>query len=177
MFIWCVWSNKNSIFDKVQKSLLAPIIAKQWYSSAKNNAKDSNDPCLRSITIKELFNEHKQEIKEFKKEKPEIYKVLDYIMKSNTKVMKAQADTIGIKLHNNLDHLAWKGDTVQLKDIGIRIGTFSKAKWGEKSEESRILKAFFELKKEAKIVNEVQLIQHFLNLLHDEQWACNIFGC
>ena len=38
------------------------------------------------------------DIKVFKKDKPEVYKVLKYILKSDIKVMKDQADTIDIRL-------------------------------------------------------------------------------
>jgi len=44
--------------------------------------------------ITDVFQNRLKEIQVFRQDKPEVYKVLKYILNSDTKVMKAQADTI-----------------------------------------------------------------------------------
>ena len=67
--------------------------------TAKTVVKPSVDPSLKSVPIKDLFNKYQRKIEAFKKEKPEVNKVLNYIMESDIKVMKAQADTIDVRFN------------------------------------------------------------------------------
>ena len=65
----------------------------------------------------------------------------------------------------------------QLNKNGIKVGKLSKARWGEDSEEKRILKAFVELKNKAQIADEKKVIQEFEDLLREQPLACNMLGC
>ena len=126
----------------------------------------------------ELQYNGKNDIEEvFKEDKPEVYRVLKYILGSDLKVMKAQADTIEIELRINLDKVEikdkFKSEMIVKK---IKLGLFSHARSGEDSEESRIIKAWYDLIEEAQIIDKKQVIQDFDNLLN-EQWPCNIVGC
>ena len=76
-------------------------------------------------------------------------------MKSDIKVMKAQADTIGIKFQFTYDVVKFRSKIkTELLNSGIEIGSFSKAKWGKDSEESKIEKAFLEMINEAQIIDK-----------------------
>ena len=65
----------------------------------------------------------------------------------------------------------------QLNKNGIKVGNLSKARWGEDSEEKRILKAFVELKNKAQIADEKKVIKEFEDLLREQPLACNMLGC
>merc|ERR1712079_288572 len=123
------------------------------------------------------MGKYKKEIDAFKKDKPEVYKVLNYILNSDVEVMKAQADTIGIRVKNNMDKIDVVGGKTQLKNSGIKVGKFSKVSWDKESEESRILKAFEDLRNGANIVDEKELIQDFEVLVYEHKWPCAMLGC
>ena len=162
----------------VKKSLLGTFILQQCYSTAKTVVKPSGDTALKSVPIKDLFNKYQRKIDDFKKDQPEVNKVLNYIMESDIKVMKAQADTIEVKVVNSKDKVqVCTSEQTLLKNSGIKLGKFSKVVWGKDSEESRILKAFLDLKNEAEIVNEIQLLQDFENFSYEEQWTRSLLGC
>ena len=158
-------------------SLLGTFATIRIFSTVKNIVNTSVDPAMKSVPIKKLFKEYQNDIDTFKENKPEVYKVLNYIMNSDVKVMKAQADTIGVKFSFTQGRLMVQGNKVQLKDSGIKTGRFSKARYGEDSEESRILKAFLDLKNEVQIDDEKQLIRDFESLYLKHRWTYNIFGC
>ena len=101
-----------------------------------------------------------------------------------------QADTLTYKLTTTNDSVIIPRNTkYKLDRRGIKFGPFSKAHHGENSEESRIIKAWEDLKIEAQIVDEKQTIQDFDEILltikrnkrgkilERNQWACNILGC
>ena len=72
------------------------------------------------VPIKDVFKNRRTDIKVFKNEKPEVYKVLRFILGSDAKVMKTQADTIEIKLHV-------LNDEVNLtKDARVKLCTWKK---------------------------------------------------
>ena len=56
------------------------------------------------------------------------------------------------------------------------MGNFSKASFGESSEESRIVKSWNDLIEEAQIIDKQQLISDFANFLN-VHWPCKIVGC
>ena len=129
------------------------------------------------MPIKDVFMKRINNIEVFKQDKPEVYKVLKYILGSDIKVMKAQADSIEIQLAINLDHVEIKDKSKsQMVDKKIKLGAFSHATSGEDSEESRVIKAWNDLIEEAQMIDTKQVLQDFDNLL-TEQWPCNIVGC
>ena len=129
------------------------------------------------VPIKEVFVNRINEIEVFKQDKPELYRVLKYILSSNIKVMKVQADTIEIELSINFDKVDIIGKSKsQMNEKKIKLGAFSHVSSGEDSEESRIIKAWYDLIEKAQIIDTKQVIHDFDNLL-TQQWPCNIVGC
>ena len=129
------------------------------------------------VPIKDLFKNRINDIEVFKKDKPEVYRVLKYILGSDIRVMKAQADTIDMRLDVNLDKAEIKDRSKsEMIEKKIKLGPFSHVISGEDSEECRIIKAWYDLIDKAQIIDKKQVIQDFDNLLN-EQWPCNIVGC
>ena len=64
----------------------------------------------------------------------------------------------------------------KLVEMNIKLGKFSKAKYGEDSEESRIVRAWNQLMREVNPVDETQLLRDLDNLM-TKRWPCNIVGC
>ena len=129
------------------------------------------------VPIRDVFKNRILDIEEFKQDKPEVYKALMYIMGSDAKVMKAQADTVDVKLRLNLDKIKISPENFTLLlENNVKLGAFSKANFGESSEECRIIKAWHDLIEEAQIIDKHQLIKDVNSLLAD-QWHCNIVGC
>ena len=92
-------------------------------------------------------------------------------------ILKFEADTVEIKLRINLDQVKIEDlSKSQMIEKKIKLGPFSQTRSGEDSEESRIIKAWYDLIEEAHIIDKIQVIQDFDDLL-SEQWPCNIFGC
>ena len=129
------------------------------------------------VPIKNIFMNRINDIEVFKQDKPEVYRVLKYILGSGIKVMKAQADTIGIELKISLDKVEIENRSKsKMIEKEIKLGPFSHANSGKDSEECRIKKAWFDLIEEAEIIDKKQVLQDFDNLL-TKQWPCNIIGC
>jgi hypothetical protein len=129
------------------------------------------------VPIKDVFISRINDIEFFKHDKPEVYKVLKYILGCGMKVMKAQADTIEIELIINLDKVDMTNRLKsQMVEKKIKLRAFSHVRSGEDSEESRIIKAWDDLIEEAQIIDKKQLFQDFDNLL-TKQWLCNMIGC
>lgn len=147
----------------------------------------------KSRRIKEVFKNYniQDDIDGFSKDKPEVYKVLTYIFNNNdVEVMTAQADTLEYKLITTNDSVIIPRNLkYKLDRRGIKFGAFSKAHHGENSEESRIIKAWEDLKNGAQIDDEKQTIHDFDEILltikrnkrgkiqAKKQWVCNILGC
>ena len=129
------------------------------------------------VPIKDVFMNRINDIKVLKQDRPEVYRVLKYILGSNIKVMKAQADTIEIKLRIGLDQVQITAEPKsQMIEKKIKLGAFSHVRSGEDSEESRIIQAWSDIIEEAQIIDKKNVLQDFENLL-TEQWPCNIVGC
>ena len=160
----------KKVFDNAAKS-------KEDLTPAKNIVSYSFGPGKKVVPIKNIFINRVNDIEVFKLDKPEVYRVLKYILGSDIKVMQAQADTIEIKLEIHRDQVSiQRRSKAQLIEKQVKLGTFSHANSGEDSEEYRVIKAWSELIEEAQIVDKKQVIQDFNNLL-TEQWPCNIVGC
>ena len=154
---------------------------KEILSPFENIDNYSVDIVAKMVPIKEVFKSMKKsEVKILKQGKTEVFKVLKYILKSDVMVMKAQADSVSMKLKVEgdvvkIDH----ENSSQLFEMKVKLGVFSSAAFGpffgENSEESRIVKAWYDLIKEAQITDQKQLILDFDNLL-TEQWPCSIIG-
>ena len=151
------------------------VRAKEILSPSENMANYSANFGAKVVPIKEVFKSlKKSEIKILKHGKTEVFKALKYILKSDIKVMKAQADSVSMELNV-------EGDTVKINhenysklfEMNIKLGVFSS--FGENSEESRIIKAWHDLIEKAQIRNGKQLIQDFNSLL-TEQWPCSMVG-
>ena len=144
---------------------------------SKNIDNYSVDFGAEMLPIKKVFKiMKKSEIKIFKHGKTEVFKALKYILKSDVKVMKAQADSVSMKL--NVEGNAVKIDyenSSKLFEMSVKLGVFSSAALGENSEESRIIKAWHDLIEKAQIFDGKQLIQDFDSLL-TEQWPCSMVG-
>ena len=129
------------------------------------------------VPIKDVFMNRINDIEVFKQGKPEVYRVLKYILDSGIKVMKAQADTVEVKLKIHLDQVLIKDRSkAKMIEKQVKLGLFSHAGSGEDSEECRIKKAWSDLIEIAQIIDKKQVIHDFDNLL-TEQWPCNIVGC
>ena len=160
----------KQVSEKIQKS-------KENLVPTKNIVNQLVESGEKVVPIKEVFKNKLDEIEVFRRDKPEVFKALKYILKSDIKVMKAQADTVKITLSVSNDHASMKATVKeQLLENGIYLGMFSKSISGDTSEESRIVKAWHDLIKKGKIIDTHQLIKD-LDLLMIEQWPCNIVGC
>ena len=150
---------------------------KEILSPFENIVNYSADFGAKVVPIKEVFkNLKKSEVKIFKNGKTEVFKVLKYILKSDVKVMKAQADSVSMKLKVDNDTVVISPEkSKQLEEMNVKLGVFSSSALGENAEESRIVKAWQDLIEEAKIIDRKQLILDFDNLL-TEQWPCNVVG-
>ena len=97
------------------------------------------------MPIKEVFKSMKKsEIKILKQSKTEVFKALKYILKSDVKVMKVQADSVSMKLKVEGDVIKIDHENFsQLFEMKVKLGVFSSAAFGpvfgENSEESRIV--------------------------------------
>ena len=153
------------------------VNAKDILSPFENIANCSADFGAKVMPIKEVFKSlKKSEIKILKNGKTEVFKALKYILKSDIKVMKAQADSVSMEL--NVEGNAVKINHEKyskLSEMNIKLGVFSSTALGENSEESRIIKAWHDLIERAQINNGKQLIQDFDSLL-TEQWPCSMVG-
>ena len=175
-------SNDDSSRSKVQ-NLSVKIVSDHTVRTKEVLAPDRNvvnysvGSGEKGVPIKEVFKSLKKtEIKILKQGKTEVFKALQYILKSDIKVMKAQADSVSMKLHVDNDTVIISPEnSEQLEEMNVKLGVFSRATFCENSEESNIVKAWHDLIKEAKIIDEKQLIQDFDNLL-TEQWPCNVVG-
>ena len=129
------------------------------------------------VSIKDVFMNRIHDIEAFKKDKPEVYRVLKCILDSDIKVMKAQADTVEIELIVKLDTVQLSNRSKSLMiEKKIKLGAFSHVRCGENSEECRIIKAWSDLIEVAQIIDMKRILQEFDNLL-TKQWPCNIVGC
>ena len=129
------------------------------------------------VPIKSVFENRNNDIECFKQDKPGVYQVLKYILGSDIKVMKAQADTIDIILEIDYDRSKIPNRSKSLIiEKKIKLGPFSHAISGENSEEHRVTKAWYELIEEAQIIDKKQVIKDLDNLMN-KQWPCNIVGC
>ena len=170
---------KSSNQVKRQKSSLkkvSSIAPKSKANSTKSIVSYSFGSGDKVVPIKDMFLNRINDIEVLKNDKPEVYRVLKYILSSDVKVMKAQADTIDIKLKVNLDQVKIDRSKSEMIDKKIKFGPFSHVSSGEDSEECRIIKAWFDLIEGAQIIDKKQVIHDFDNLL-TEQWPCNIVGC
>ena len=150
---------------------------KEILSPFENIANYSADFGAKVVPIKEVFkNLEKSEIKILKHGKTEVFKALKYILKSDIKVMKAQADSVSMELNVEGDavKISYENSS-QLLEMNVKLGVFSSAALGENSEQSRIIKAWYDLIEKAEITDQNQLILDFDNLLN-EQWPCSIVG-
>ena len=91
--------------------------------------------------------------------------MLTYIFNNNdVEVMTAQADTLEYKLITTNDSVIIPRNLkYKLDRRGIKFGAFSKAHHGENSEESRIIKAWYDLIEKAKIIDKKQVLHEFDN--------------
>jgi hypothetical protein len=156
----------KKIFDIAQKSKEVSVPTK----IVDNYSVDSE----KVMQIKEVFKSlKKSEIKI--KGKTEVFKALKYILKSDIKVMKAQADSVNIKLNVKDDGTVKISpeNSEQLQKMKVTLTEFSRG--DENSEESRMIKAWNFLVEKAQIIDRKQLILDFDNLL-TEQWPCNVIG-
>ena len=129
------------------------------------------------MPVKVVFENHLKKIDIFRDEKPEVYKVLKYILGSDLKVFKSQCDTIDVKLKVSNDSVFISNEAKEIfTKCKINLKMFSKASFGEFSDESRIVKAWHELADKAEVIDKHQLVQDFDDLL-TEQWPCNMLGC
>ena len=153
------------------------VKAKEILSPSENMANYSANFGAKVVPIKEVFKSlKKSEIKILKHGKTEVFKALKYILKSDIKVMKAQADSVSMKLNVEGDAVKINHENYsKLSEMNIKLGVFSSAALGENSEESRIIKAWHDLIEKAQIRNGKQLIQDFNSLL-TEQWPCSMVG-
>ena len=155
--------------------------AKEILSPLENIDNYSIDIEAKMVPIKEVFKSMKKsEVKILKQGKTEVFKALKYILKSDLKVMKAQADSVSMKLKVEGDAVNISHENAsQLFEMKVKLGVFSSAAFGslfgKNSEESRIVKAWHDLIEEAEITDQKQLIVDFDNLLTD-QWPCSIVG-
>ena len=172
-------SNQLPDEGKRQKSSLKNVsgITLKSKASTKNIVSYSFGSGEKVVPIKDVFVNRINDIEVFKQEKPEVYGVLKYILSSDIKVMKAQANTIEIELEISRDTVEINDRSKsQMIEKKIKLGPFSHANFGEDSEECRIIKAWSDLIEEAQIIDKKQALQDFDNLL-TKQWPCNIVGC
>jgi hypothetical protein len=172
-------SNQLPDQQKRQKSSMKNVsgIALKPRETTKTVVNYSFGSGKKVVSIKDVFMKRINDIEAFKKDKPEVYRVLKYILGSDIKVMKAQADTIEIQLVINLDQVEIRDRAKsQMIEKKIKFGNFSLTNSGEDSEESRIIKAWYDLIEKAKIIDKKQVLHEFDNLL-TKQWPCNIVGC
>ena len=80
--------------------------------------------------------------------------------------MKAQADTVEIEARIHLDTVEIRNRSKsEMIEKKIKLGPFSQARSGDDAEESRILKAWYDLIEKAQIIDKKQVLQDFDNLL------------
>ena len=167
----------NVIGMYVSENLQEPRHALKVYEMLSKSVKNIVDPGEKIVPIKEVFKNKLDGIEIFKEDKPEVYKALKYILNSDTKIMVAQARSLEIICDVNKDTVNFRSNVSdKLKDLNVKLGHFSHTLSGENSEESRIVKAWYDLIEEAQIIDTKQLIQDFDNLL-TVQWPCNMVGC
>ena len=96
---------------------------KEILSPFENIVNYSADFGAKVVPIKDVFkNLKKSEVKIFKNGKTEVFKVLKYILNSDIKVMKAQADTVKITFSVSNDHASMKATVKeQLLENGIYL--------------------------------------------------------
>ena len=129
------------------------------------------------VPMKDVFKNRVEDIEVFREDKDKVYELLKYILNSDCKVMKAQADTIQIKYCVERDAVKIRGKNASiLKENHVKLMGFSKALNGENSEERRIRRAWKDLIDEAQITDTRQVLQDFGNLM-TLQWPCIIVGC
>ena len=106
--------------------------SKDILSPFENIVNYSADFGSKVVPIKEVFkNLKKSEIKIFKNGKTEVFKVLKYILKSDVKVMKAQADSVSMKLNLEGDAVNISHENFsKLFEMEVRLGVFSSAAFG-----------------------------------------------
>ena len=169
----------SNLLPKRQKSSIKKVSGSNLKSKipTKNVVSYSFGSGEKVVPIKNVFMNRLNDIELFKQDKPEVYRVLKYILGSDVKVMKAQANTIEIQLVINLDKVGIRDNRSRAKMIEkqVKLGKFSHANSGEDSEECRIKKAWSDLIEIAQIIDKKQVLQDFENLL-TEQWPCNIIG-
>ena len=153
------------------------VKAKEILSPSENMANYSANFGAKVVPIKEVFKSlKKSEIKILKHGKTEVFKALKYILKSDIKVMKAQADSVSMELNVEGNVVKINNENYsKFSEMNIKLGVFSSTALGENSEESRIIKAWHDLIEKAQIMNGKQLIQDFNSLL-TEQWPCSMVG-
>ena len=153
------------------------VKAKEILSPSENMANYSANFGAKVVPIKEVFKSlKKSEIKILKNGKTEVFKALKYILKSDIKVMKAQADSVSMELNVEGNVVKINNENYsKFSEMNIKLGVFSSTALGENSEESRIIKAWHDLIEKAQISNGKQLIQDFDSLL-TEQWPCSMVG-
>ena len=105
---------------------------KEILSPFENIDNYSVDIVAKMVPIKEVFKSMKKsEVKILKQGKTEVFKVLKYILKSDVMVMKAQADSVSMKLKVEgdvvkIDH----ENSSQLFEMKVKLGVFSSAAFG-----------------------------------------------
>ena len=162
----------------VSRQILVPV-RKKLSNQLPDQAKTQNSfgSGEKVVPIKDVFMNRIHDIEAFKKDKPEVYRVLKCILDSDIKVMKAQADTVEIELIVKLDTVQLSNRSKSLMiEKKIKLGAFSHVRCGENSEECRIIKAWSDLIEVAQIIDMKRILQEFDNLL-TKQWPCNIVGC
>ena len=168
----------KQLVSQAEKQTSQKLLGKVSVNSVKSNEvlvpTQTIGPAEKVMPIKEVYKTlKKSEIKI--KGKTEVFKALKYILKSDIKIMEAQADSAVMKLDVENGRVKIR-NSEQLKEMKVKLGKLSRAATlGENSEESRIVKAWNELMGEAQITDKKQLIQDFDNLL-TEQWPCSIIG-
>ena len=87
-------------FTSSQKEGVKPESkAIEWTKVLTTNYSYGSAEKVVPIITDVVFKNRLKEIQVFRQDKPEVYKVLKYILNSDTKVMKAQADTIETRFH------------------------------------------------------------------------------
>ena len=132
-------SNNDSSQSKVQNLSVKKVSdhtvkTKEFLPPVKNLDNISVGSGEKIVPIKEVFKSlKKSEIKIFKQGKTEVFNALKYILRSDIKVMKAQADTVSMKLNVENDTVIISPDnSEQLEEMNIKLGVFSRAAFGKK---------------------------------------------
>ena len=133
-------------------------------------------PTEKMVPIKDIMKEKKNDIEKLKNDGTEIYKVLNYIMKSGLEINKQVIEATKVKNRITLSTNEIRVNPEIYENFKcIKQGRFSRFGVSVESEEALILKALDELMSKTSISDYKILLTDFSQVLKP-RWHCEFLG-